>query len=204
MRWMRCGGCAWRRRSDRNKGSKDRKASYTRGRGRRSDRCRDSKSRSTVSRKGSRRQADSARRKGAATSGAERRTTAGMRGSHRSKTNIGTVFSRSHAAPSPRPSQIANDLSHHARDRMAKQLRHRSTKARGREERHIKSSWPDRYRLITSAWCRHANSYHIIQNIVMKAFHLNCSALSHCLLPLCCVARRRFSLLALRRYRTAC
>ena len=96
--------------------------------------------------------------------------------SHRSK-NIGTVFSRSLAAPSPRPSQITSDSLHHERDRMTRQLRHRKTMARGREERHIRSSWPNRYR--SHGRCRHANSYRII---VMKAFQL----------------------LALRYYRTAC
>ena len=40
MRWMRCDGGAWSRRSDRNKGSGDRKARLARGRGRRSGRCR--------------------------------------------------------------------------------------------------------------------------------------------------------------------
>ena len=98
--------------------------------------------------------------------------------------NIGTVFSRSLAAPSPRPSQITSDSLHHERDRMTRQLRHRKTMARGREERHIRNSWPT----APFAWTvssRKFVSHHRDEGVSATRSAL----LSHCLLPLCCAAR---------------
>ena len=73
---------------------------------------------------------------------------------------------------------------------MAKQLRNRSTKARGREERHIKSSWPDRYRPHIVPSREFVQVPHHPEHLDEGVLATCCSALSHCsLLPLCCVAR---------------
>ena len=67
---------------------------------------------------------------------------------------------------------------------MTRQLRHRKTKARGREECHIGNSWP------TAPFAWTVSSREFVPHHRDEGVSATRSALlSHCLLPLCCAAR---------------
>ena len=68
---------------------------------------------------------------------------------------------------------------------MTRQLRHQKTNARGREERHIRNSWP------TAPFTWTVSSRDFVPHHRDEGVSATCSALllSHCLLPLCCAAR---------------